>query len=90
MPFSAFRDVDSDIVNSVNAKLSSASDSENDNSKAELDDVPCPSVAETARALDVLQLFAEKRGLMNTLASHLDGFETALVAESRRKANESN
>lgn len=35
---------------------------------------------ETARALDVMQLFTEKRGLMDTLAFHLDGFETTITA----------
>ncbi|KAH7980459.1 hypothetical protein HPB49_016338 [Dermacentor silvarum] len=90
VPFSAFCDVDndvetcedltdSDIVNSLSTKLCSASDGEDDDN-AELEYVPCPSVGEAARALDVMRLFAEKRGLMDTLAFHLDGFETAVVA----------
>ncbi|KAH7979973.1 hypothetical protein HPB49_012345 [Dermacentor silvarum] len=55
VPFSAFCDVDndvetcedltdSDIVNSLSTKLCSASDGEDDDN-AELEDVPCPSVA---------------------------------------------
>ncbi|KAH7984623.1 hypothetical protein HPB52_023293 [Rhipicephalus sanguineus] len=37
-------------------------------------------VAEAARALDVMRVFAEKNGLMDKLAFHLDGFEAAVVA----------
>ncbi|KAH7955982.1 hypothetical protein HPB52_005315 [Rhipicephalus sanguineus] len=93
VPFNTFCDVDkevetcedlsdSDIINSVCGKLPSASDGdeEEDDNNAEPEDVPCPSVAEAARALDVMRVFAEKNGLMDKLAIHLDGFEAAVVA----------
>ncbi|KAH6937382.1 hypothetical protein HPB50_027526 [Hyalomma asiaticum] len=93
VPFATFRDVDkdvetcedlsdSDIVNSVCGKLPSTSDDEeeDDNYNAELENVPCPSVAEAARALEVMRMFAEKKILMDKLAVHLDGFEAAVVA----------
>ncbi|KAL1470282.1 hypothetical protein MTO96_040521 [Rhipicephalus appendiculatus] len=75
---------DSDIVNSVCGKSPSASDTEeqdDDDNNAELQDVPCPSVAEAARALDVMRVFRGKdKGLMDQSPFHSYGFEAAVVA----------
>ncbi|KAH7946846.1 hypothetical protein HPB52_004971 [Rhipicephalus sanguineus] len=59
---------------------SDGDEEEDDDNNAEPEDVSCPSVAEAARALDVMRVFAEKNGLMDKLAIHLDGFEAAVVA----------
>ncbi|KAH6932195.1 hypothetical protein HPB50_003649 [Hyalomma asiaticum] len=67
---------DSDIVGSISARLQSANAPRTTMMTTQtLSWTMCPSVAEAARALDVMQLFVEKKGLMDKLAFHLDGFE---------------
>lgn len=67
---------DSDIVGSISARLPSANAPRTTMMTTQtLSWTMRPSVAEAARALDVMQLFVEKKGLMDKLAFRLDGFE---------------
>ncbi|KAH8009839.1 hypothetical protein HPB51_020187 [Rhipicephalus microplus] len=69
---------DSDFIDAAYGESSSGSNTEeqdiDDDDNPELQNVPCPSVAEAAQALDVMRVFAKKTGLMDQLAFHLDGF----------------